>query len=75
MKWSPKKKRKALLVAVWLAAITVILTGCTWSKPGGTAEAFENDMYQCQVQAAPAQDPILHGMIRDRCMRVKGWRQ
>ena len=74
------KEAKARLIAVLLAAATIgailLIAGCaTWSHPFKDESAFHMDAYECEVQAAPVQDPVRAMMMRQRCMELKGWRQ
>lgn len=70
--------RREILLALLLGAVCiglVLLAGCaTWTHPYKDAAAFEMDLHQCEVQAAPA-EPMRAMVMKDRCMRVQGWRQ
>ena len=62
--------------AVALIILAVLLVGCaTWSHPYKDAAAFEMDLYTCQVQAGPVQDPWRAQDLQRRCMKLKGWRE
>jgi hypothetical protein len=67
---------KMAAAAIALAILAVLLVGCaTWSHPYKDASAFEMDLYTCQVQAGPVQDPWRAQEMQRRCMQLKGWRQ
>jgi hypothetical protein len=47
-------------------------------QPGKTAEDFERDFAQCEVQARLVpfeQSALTFGSLRDNCMRAQGWRR
>lgn len=61
--------------ALALLLLCPALAGCTtWVHPTKTEADFERDAYECERDAAAVQDPIRLSLMRDRCMRVKGWR-
>ena len=65
----------AALIGVISAAI-LLVTGCaSWSHPTKPASAFYQDEYACDKDVAATQDPMRAMMMKDRCMRLKGWRQ
>lgn len=64
------------LIIAGIMGLVSLLTGCaTWHHPFKDEAAFHMDAYDCDVQAAPVQDPMRAMMMKDRCMRLKGWRQ
>ena len=70
---------RALVVTAAIAAALgafALLIGCaTWSHPTKPASAFYQDEYACDKDVAATQDPMRAMMMKDRCMRLKGWRQ
>jgi hypothetical protein len=54
----------------------LLLAGCAshWDRPGGTADAFERDLYACQKDAAAAPTQRYERMV-DACLRLKGWQE
>ena len=57
-----------------IAIIVLVLSGCsTWTHPVKGGESFQRDVYDCEVQAAPVQDPWRARLMTEKCMRVKGW--
>lgn len=56
-------------------ALALALQGCAPTHaPGKNAHDYESDVYQCEKEAAPQRDLILWRQMRDRCMRLRGWR-
>ena len=70
---------RALVVTAAIAAALgafALLIGCTtWQHPHKDESAFNRDIYDCEVQSAPVVDPWRAAQMRERCMRLKGWRQ
>lgn len=59
-----------------LMLITALLAGCaTWEHPTKRGAEWDADLYACEVQAAPVQDPWRALQMKEQCMRLKGWRQ
>lgn len=62
------------------ATITMILAaalagcGTTWTQPGRTDADWERDFYECQRDASAQADAGESTAMRQRCMRLKGWR-
>jgi len=56
--------------------IILLLAGCTTTfvHPTKTNAEYQRDIYECERDAAPAQEPgrVRHLVIS--CMGVKGWR-
>jgi hypothetical protein len=80
-------KTKLAIIALAAISLGACATPPTWTKAGGTADAFEADKFQCEAtmrQSYPfagvslsytlvnAADMIDFGK---RCLRSKGWRQ
>lgn len=59
-----------ITIALWV----LLLAGCaTWTHPTKGEEQYHADLYACEVQAAPAQDPWRVLQMKVRCMQLKGW--
>ena len=59
-----------------LLILTLLLTGCAtnWTHSTKDDSEYWPDLYRCEVDAAPVQDPYRFAVMRQRCMEVKGWR-
>lgn len=56
--------------------LCLLIAGCaTWDNPNKTEAQFWEDLYQCEVQAAPVQNDWRVMQMKNRCMRLKGWVQ
>lgn len=62
-------------IAAALGALALLIGCATWEHPTKPASAWDRDLYDCEVQAAPAADPYRAMEMKARCMRLKGWRQ
>lgn len=59
-----------------LIIATLLLAGCaTWSHPTKQPSAFYEDEYACDKDVAATNDQMRAMLMKDRCMRLKGWRQ
>tara|TARA_R110000868_G_scaffold411755_1_gene708919 strand:- start:31652 stop:31840 length:189 start_codon:yes stop_codon:yes gene_type:complete len=58
-----------------LLICTLLLSGCAvWSHPTKGPAEWDQDLYRCEVEAAPANDNYRALMMKQRCMQLKGWR-
>jgi hypothetical protein len=73
------RTRRAASRLVVLLSVVVALTGCKfyWNKPGGTAEVFNRDSYECARESSPTPEAAKYGIPSEKiykaCMRQRGW--
>jgi len=62
--------------AILLLAL-LLLSGCEtqMNKPGGTAEEFRRDLYECKKDAVSAPTKRRYENMVDECLAMKGWRE
>jgi len=55
----------------------LLLAGCETQmvKPGGTAESFKRDLYECKKDAVAAPTKSRYERMVDECLALKGWRE
>src|SRR5690348_9186218 len=74
---SSQSSSRRLSAASAALAIALLLAGCAsrqlYSHPTKDEVAFQQDLYDCERDAAPVADARAHNGMMDRCMRVKGW--
>lgn len=58
------------------AILALLLAGCanTWHHPTKSAQDGQRDAYECEREAAPVLDPMRNSAMRERCLRLRGWK-
>ena len=71
--------RRAACSTVFLVLVMAPLAGCKfyWTKPGGTAEAFNQDSLECAKESSPTPAAAKYGIASEKiykaCLQSRGW--
>ena len=71
--------RRTACSAMSFVLCIVALTGCKfyWSKPEGTAEAFNRDSLECAKESSPTPEAAKYGIPSEKvykaCLQHRGW--
>jgi uncharacterized lipoprotein YmbA len=61
---------------ILLIIAALLLAGCaTWTHPTKKGqEALDADSYECDKDGAAVQDDLRRLVMKERCLKLKGWK-
>ena len=71
---------RSALAGLGIVSLVVSLVGCTryyWSRPGATAEHFDQDNRECARETSANPTEATHGMVNEplyrACLQARRW--